>query len=100
MFCSADRGENALGDCFGSNAATKGMTKLKSEESAKFDFGVGTDSAFAGSTKRVTKPGFAKETEFRTNPRPSLDLPREQNDRTVIGPYRAYQWTMKGPVVG
>ena len=47
MFCSADRGENALGDCFGSNAATKGMTKLKSEESAKFDFGVGTKSAFA-----------------------------------------------------
>ena len=46
-FRSADRRENTLGGCFGSNAATKGMTKLKSEESIKFDFGVGTKSAFA-----------------------------------------------------
>ena len=47
-FCSADKKEHALEDCFGSNAATKMMTKLKPEEGTELDLGVGTESAFAG----------------------------------------------------
>ena len=97
-FRSAGRINNTLRICYGSVGDAELVSEPEYEVGPKSNSDDDYDSEYGTSSKRKANSDSAGSSVPSPKLEPSLNLSRRQNDRTVIGQYRASRWAVIGPV--